>query len=184
MGTTLIRFGTYLIVCMGMIFVGREISDTWWSGWMAGVIAIAVMQIIDAIYNKIWKKDRRWITNAPVATRDTLQEGYRPTSDVATPDNPPRESGLGEERKTKLVKVTDEEGRTEIYQVPEDFYREILETYGDFQEFLDCANDHDKSFYSEAEYSQANDLCYNDLDGKTALMGCPTIQVDTEIVEK
>ena len=175
MGTALIKFSMYIIICLVIIGVGREISDSWWSGWFAGVIAIALMQVAEVIYNNWGKKD----------PGEDWKEGYQPTSDVATPNDPPKESGLGEERKTKLVKVTDEEGRIEIYQVPEDFYREILETYGDFQEFFDCATDHDQSFYSEEEYIQAHGLCYDDSDvtGKTSLMGCPMIRVDTEIVE-
>ena len=177
MGTALIKVSMYIIICLVIIGVGREISDSWWSGWFAGVIAIAAMRIAEVIYNKIWGKK---------GPGEVWKEGYQPTRDVATPNDPPRESGLGEERKTKLVKVLDEEGRSEIYQVPEDFYREILETYGDFQEFFDCANDHNQDFYSEAEYSQANDLCYDDSDvpGKTSLMGCPTIRVDTDCRRK
>ncbi len=76
----------------------------------------------------------------------------------------------------KLVKVTDEEGRTSVYKVPEDFYQKIIDKYEDFQELYDQASSGD---------DEANDFYYGDLDGKIiGLMGCQILSIDDELWER
>ena len=79
----------------------------------------------------------------------------------------------------KLVQVSRPramEMSVSILKVPTEFYNMIIEKYEDFQEFYEAAHNYDDR--------EANDLYYDNTDGKQALMGFDPITIDTEILEE